>query len=206
MATTCFRLVLLPLLCLVCVSCAVKRKDIGYLHTDPVSIPTAEKAFASLRLDATAIADTLSVSHYVLREVQPTVEQALSAAFRATFPTVGFGPKERYDHELRLLKLGMDRVLVDYHAHSTLQPSQLSSGPRFTSSTSTHSIHVLETRYKAVLWKGTHIVAVYEATSVTRMTNDMRQDLIFALERMAEELNTGVVRSLIGVPHADVEQ
>ena len=177
-------------------ACAGSTQVIGYLPTDPVSIPTTEKTFRSLRLDAKAVADSIVLLGAVVHEFQATVERALSSAFRSTFPAVGFDPHDRAEHELRLLKL--DRVLVQYNAHSKLEASPFSFGPRFSSSTSEHSIHVLETRYKAVLSTEGHIVGVYEATLSTPKTNDTRKDLTVALERMAEEINTGVVRTLIG--------
>ena len=182
-------------------ACAGSTQVIGFLPTEPVSIPTAEKTFRSLRLDAKAIADSIVLPGSVVHEFQATVERALSSAFRSSFPTVGFDPHSHAEHELRLLKLDMDRVLVHYHAHSKVEPSPFSFGPRFSSSTSEHSIYVLETRYKAVLTTEGHIVEVYEATLSTPKTNDTRKDLIVALERMAEEINTGVVRTLIGWPH-----
>ena len=179
-------------------ACAGSTQVIGYLPTDPVSIPTTEKTFRSLRLDAKAVADSIVLPGAVVHEFQATVERALSSASRSTFPAVGFDPHDRAEHELRLLKLDMDRVLVQYNAHSKLEASPFSFGPRFSSSTSEHSIHVLETRYKAVLSTEGHIIGVYEATLSTQKTNDMRKDLTVALERMAEEINTGVVRTLIG--------
>ena len=128
--------------------------SIGYTPTDPLSIPTQEPAFTSLRLNADAVVDSIVLPKVVFQEVRESVETALSGAFRSTFHTAGFHVEGGAGYELEVLSVTMERVMVDYHAHAELTPSGLASGPRFSSSTKVHTIEPLQSRATAPEYHG----------------------------------------------------
>lgn len=182
--------------------CHYAPKVIGYLPTEPVSIPVADTAFGALHLDVGPLIDTVALPGVVVRDLQRTTERALMMAFRSTFQEVGPALGQASGHELRMLKLSIQQVLVDHHAHSELVPSPFSFGPPLSSSTKEIAIHVLETRYKAVLLHKGRLLAVYEAGLTTPKGPDLLRDLTTAVERMAEELNTRVVRTVLAPEQA----
>lgn len=179
-------------------ACHVDRPAIGYIPTAPVSIPTDDPAFGSLRVDVSAVTDSMLYEKKRVREVQRTAEHALMAAFRSTFPVITLHGARSEDLELRLLRLTCEQVPVTQQVHTQYSANALSSGPAFTSNTERYGIQAVETRFKAALYRGAELLTVIEGTRSTPVLHGAEADLARAIEQVAEELNTRVVDTLLG--------
>lgn len=197
--TTMPRQLLLPTLLLGCLcACHFGRPTIGYIPTAPVSIPTDDPAFGALLVDVSAVTDSMDYGPYRVRSVQRTAEQALSAAFRSTFPVIGTASSGSFDHTLQLLLFQADLVPVAQQVHTVHTVGQRSVGPTFSSSTTQQTLQVVEIRYKALLRQPGSSPHILEGTLTTPATRTPEEDLREAVERVAEDLNSKVVRSIAG--------
>lgn len=186
-------------------SCVQSTTVIGYIPTDPVSIPSDGLRFGSLLISVSDIADSMRLSApgqptYVVREVRQTVEGALDQAFRATatkVETIEGGMS--YDYTLRLLALTSVYQPMGYYADTQYSETnwKLMKNER-SSSTMEYRPYAIDTEYKAVLYKGDSTVAILDGVSNSPGVWDMPANMKKAMERMAERLNSDVVQFLLG--------
>lgn len=182
-------------------SCTTTLPVLGFIVTEPVSIPAKERIIGPLYLDVSAVTDTLMLSApghmtYAVREVQRTAQFALSKAFDATVaPTVD--SLGRY--ELHLLLLTANYQPMGYYAHTEYRESPFSFGPRMSRTTTTHNNpYSISTAYRAALYRSDSLIATFDNVLDSPGIWTMEENLKKAMERMAEDLNTKVVRFMLG--------
>ncbi len=186
-------------------SCIYGTKVIGYIPTDPVSIPAPGMRLGSLLLSVSDIPDSMRLSAdgqntYVVRDVRHTVEGALDQAFCATaarVETVDGGMT--YDYTLRLIGMACMYRPMGYYADTRYSETTVPlRGKELTSTTTEHRTYSIDTEYKAVLYKADSMVAVFGDVVNSPGTWDMQANLKKAMERTAEHLNSDVVQFLLG--------
>gem|GEM_PF-2825459 len=177
-------------------------KMIGYIPTDPVSIPTSAPRPESIFLSVSTVNDSIELSApdqvtYRLKDVRHTAVAALSKAFDSTFTYVNIEALVPHTYELRLLRLSVNYQPTGYYTHTEYSASRLSSGPKFNSSTTTINPFSIDTECKAVLYRSDSLVATFGTVVNSPGIWDMEANLKKAMERMAEYLNTDVVQFLL---------
>lgn len=184
-------------------ACRYSIPVIGFIRTEPVSIPINDPQLGSLLLDVSSVMDTIKISApgqatYEMCDIRHTAGYSLSQAFASTFPTVTMSLDDTIRYELRLLLLSVNYRPLGYYSHTENRQSPFSFGPQ-TNSGSTTKIHPysLETEYKAVLYESSTLVATFGRVVDSPGVWDMQMNLKKAIERMAEHLNTDVVEFLL---------
>ncbi len=186
-------------------SCVLSTKVIGYIPTDPVSIPSEGFRLGSLLVSVADIADSMTLSAsghstYVVRDVRQTAEGVLDQAFCGTatrVETIEAGMT--YDYTLRLIALESTYQPIGYYADTRYSESHVPlRGKQLSSSTTEYRPYSIDTEYKAVLYKGDSMVAIFERVSNSPGVWDMPANMKKAMERMAEHLNSAVVQFLLG--------
>ncbi|MCC6541297.1 MAG: hypothetical protein IT225_03670 [Flavobacteriales bacterium] len=172
---------------------------IGFIPTEPVSIPPTGIEVGALRLDVTGVRDTMNLSatghpSYSVHDVRHTAEYALSRAFGSTTHIVNLEASEAPAHELRVIVLSSNYYPMGYYANTEYKDNPLSFGPRTTHSTTEYRPYSIDTQYKALLYSSDSLVAVFEGVVNSPGLWDMPMNLKKAMERVAEHLNTEVVQ------------
>lgn len=188
-------------------SCIYGTKAIGYIPTDPVSIPAMGLSVGTLLITVADITDSMPLSGdgqqtYMVHDVRHTAEGALDQAFCATASRVETtGDAMAFDHTLRLISLRPGYVPLGYYDNTTYSETTVPlRGKQLTSSTTQYRPYSVAMEYKAVLYKGDSIAAVFEGVADAPGTKDMPANLKLAMERVAEHLNSDMVQYLLARP------
>ncbi len=171
-----------------------KGMEIGYVPTEPVSLPTSNSIARPLCLNVSGVSDTIKFTsldfiHYSVVDVRHTLLDALSGAFRATFPAIqGNGGAECY--QLQVVSLT-----------ANYRPLTLEEQKARETASGVYRSYSIDLTYKALFFNADSLVATFTDVLNTRSPKgDRRADLKTAMEHMAEELNAKVVRFLLRQP------
>lgn len=188
---------------LLCGACKYSTPMIGFISTEPGSIPAIAPSFGTLRIDVSAVVDTMKLSapghtSYMVHDVRQTAQHALLQAFRSTFPDGVTVTNDSEKYALHLLSLRSDYRPLGYYKHTEYKESPFSFGPRMSSTTTSHAPYSINTEYRASLYMSDSLIATFDNVLESPGIWDMQTNLKKGMERMAEDLNARVVRFVLG--------
>lgn len=168
--------------------CRYGTHMVGFIPTEPVSLPTAKSFPHPLCLNVSDVRDTLRIvsRNITVKEVQHTTEFALAKAFEASFPLAQTDDAKNC-YVLRMVSMEIDYRPMEHYQHRWMDGTS-----------SNYREFSIDVAYKALLYDADTLMATFDNVVSQPEVSTIQMDLKKAVERMAEDLNAKVIRFLLG--------